>query len=479
MNNNEEHIEKLKKLTPELMDKYANGLLSQQEQRAIELYLLDNPFEAEAMEGMLNEDGFSSDVSNLQNKLDKRINRDNVKIIPFWQVPWKIAAVISLLITSSIVIINMYDLFKPERDQLALEKTSVIDSVENVKDIEETSIKPIQDTLKEVIKESEETIITTESRKDDIKRAPRSDVLTKTIPKETKPLREQVDSKPNVRFSIAKNETVETQDLDMEHAELEQVTLADEALSEEMAIVVEDVRADKVEVASSAAYTEEKKELSSARFSKSAKRKEITYANNDISESRMVKGTITSIEDGSALPGVNVVVKGTTEGTITDLDGNYEIELPIDNSTLRISFIGYTSEEIEVGDRDIIDLALASDVKQLSEVVMTGQGAVKSEVIPSEMARPIGGYQSFKGYLSDELKYPEKAKSEAIAGKVVVEFYVEADGRLTDFNIIKGLGSGCDEEAIRLIKEGPMWNPAKNEGQPYRKKVRVKVKFEL
>ena len=89
-------------------------------------------------------------------------------------------------------------------------------------------------------------------------------------------------------------------------------------------------------------------------------------------QDRTVSGKVTSSEDGSSIPGVNIVVKGTTTGAVTDLDGNYKVTVPADGGTLIFSFIGLVTQEIEVGSRSLIDVAMASDAEQLSEVVVTG-----------------------------------------------------------------------------------------------------------
>ena len=95
-------------------------------------------------------------------------------------------------------------------------------------------------------------------------------------------------------------------------------------------------------------------------------------------QERNISGKVTSPEDGSALPGVNVVLKGTTNGTVTDIDGNFRLSVPTSGGTLVFSFIGLASQEMQVGDRAVIDVQLASDVKQLSEVVVTALGIEKS-----------------------------------------------------------------------------------------------------
>ncbi len=83
-------------------------------------------------------------------------------------------------------------------------------------------------------------------------------------------------------------------------------------------------------------------------------------------------------EDGTALPGVNVVIKGTTSGTTTDGDGRYSIEVPDANSVLVFSFVGFSNQEVAVGNRTVIDITMALDVKSLQEVVVTALGIEKS-----------------------------------------------------------------------------------------------------
>jgi TonB-linked SusC/RagA family outer membrane protein len=91
-----------------------------------------------------------------------------------------------------------------------------------------------------------------------------------------------------------------------------------------------------------------------------------------MAQERSVSGKVTSTEDGSSLPGVNVVLKGTTVGTVTDVDGNYRIAVPSEGGTLVFSFIGLTTAEAVIGSRAVVDLQMATDVTQLSEVVVTG-----------------------------------------------------------------------------------------------------------
>lgn len=126
-------------------------------------------------------------------------------------------------------------------------------------------------------------------------------------------------------------------------------------------------------------------------------------------QERTVKGRITSSQDGTGLPGVNVVVKGTTNGTVTDVDGNYTIVAPA-SGTLVFSFIGLKSQEIVIGERTVLDVPMDQDVTQLTEVIVTALGIEKS-------AKSIG--YSVAKVKSDELTQAKAFNvSQALTGKV-------------------------------------------------------------
>jgi TonB-linked SusC/RagA family outer membrane protein len=96
-----------------------------------------------------------------------------------------------------------------------------------------------------------------------------------------------------------------------------------------------------------------------------------------IAQDRTVSGRILA-EDGSPIPGVNVVLKGTAIGTASDADGRYALSVPASGGTLVFSFIGYRVQEVPIGERTAIDVSLILDATQLSEVVITGQNITQS-----------------------------------------------------------------------------------------------------
>ncbi len=104
-----------------------------------------------------------------------------------------------------------------------------------------------------------------------------------------------------------------------------------------------------------------------------------------------VTGRVTSGVDGTPLPGVSVLVKSTTTGTTTDTDGRYTIDVPDQSAILVVSFIGFASQELEVGTKTVIDVSLLEDVQQLNEVVVTALGIsreTKTLVYATEQVKP-------------------------------------------------------------------------------------------
>jgi TonB-linked SusC/RagA family outer membrane protein len=101
----------------------------------------------------------------------------------------------------------------------------------------------------------------------------------------------------------------------------------------------------------------------------------LTYA-----QVRQITGKVTSVEEGTGLPGVNVAVKGSQTGAVTDIDGNYQLSVPdTGNVVLVFTYVGYATQEVPAGNRSVINVSLSSDVKSLSEVVVVGYGTVKKE----------------------------------------------------------------------------------------------------
>ena len=103
--------------------------------------------------------------------------------------------------------------------------------------------------------------------------------------------------------------------------------------------------------------------------------------NVSFGQEKIISGTVISATDNLSLPGVNIIIKGTSTGTATDFDGKYTLSVPDNNVTLVYSYMGFLSKEIVVGERDVIDMILTEDIQSLDEVIVVGYGIQKKSDI--------------------------------------------------------------------------------------------------
>ena len=111
----------------------------------------------------------------------------------------------------------------------------------------------------------------------------------------------------------------------------------------------------------------------------------LTY-NLSYSQSK-VTGRITDSQDNTPIPGVNILVKGTTTGTSSDANGNYSLTLPTANSTLVFSFTGYTSQDVPVNGKSTINIELEPSSQLLNEVVVVGYGTRRKSDVTGSVAQ--------------------------------------------------------------------------------------------
>jgi protein TonB len=128
------------------------------------------------------------------------------------------------------------------------------------------------------------------------------------------------------------------------------------------------------------------------------------------------------------------------------------------------------TEDQKIEQRIFEDIPLDKEEEETADEIFT---------IVETQPSPVGGMSAFYDYVANNLKYPMMARRNNIEGRVYIQFVVEKDGSLTDVNTLKGIGGGCDEEAVRIIQEAPKWNPGKQRGRPVRVKMVLPILFRL
>jgi TonB family protein len=447
------------------IDKYLRGEMTPAEMNALEKRALEDPFLADAIEGaqQLPPGDFTADMNQLQAALNARIQKKSTGWIWFGRIA---AGLLLLAVSTYIIVLVSNKSNEKATENLALNKQQ-----------EQT---PLSADTAPLL--SADSTPAPDQRDQPAETSQQRKTAEKLVDSPTKDQAGRpLDEKPQIEAD-AKEIIIDEGGSKAEIAEEEAIpqALHEKQITQpvpdsEEPAVVESER--KKELASS---TDDK---AKGAVSKSTTPSPGRTPSNSYNVGRkVIRGKVSFAEDGMALPGVNVLVKGSNEGTVTDSEGNYEIAVEGTEPTLLFSFIGFTNKELVVKS-DQLNVQLDADVSELSEVVVVGYGADGS-LQPAgptvmELATPEGGRKAFKQYLEKNLHYPDQALKNEVEGKVTIQFNIGMTGQLTDFRVIKGIGFGCDEEVIRLIKAGPKWHPTKKNEEPIKDRVRVRMRFAL
>ncbi|MCR9249642.1 MAG: TonB-dependent receptor [bacterium] len=158
---------------------------------------------------------------------------------------------------------------------------------------------------------------------------------------------------------------------------------------------------------------------------------------------KTVSGVVTD-DAGEPMPGVNVLVKGTSTGTVTGFDGSYSLSLNADQDVLVFSFVGFKSTEVAVGNRSVIDVGLESDLTALEEVVVIGYGTVESKLVTGSVA----------GVDSEEIKNLSAGQAQqAIQGRIAgISVQPQSGAPGSGFNVrVRGTGSNGNSEPLYIV----------------------------
>ncbi len=431
-------------LSAELIQKYREGKLSAAEMHRVERLLLEDPFYADAMEGLEDQADLNIHMADLKERLAQRVSASQ-KSIPMYRHTWQIAAAVVMLVVGSWVGYYYFNIGQDKPAEQMLSMQNETDAVPQQKPM------PLKDEMASEPPEATAPVENPVSSKNQESEPPVNEVITDTeeaelVEKETPPILSAPETLPPI--------TAQQPEMGAEIEADEQIAIS------------------KVPEASAGnAYR-------STRLLKSADAGAEVYGESN--SLYTLKGRVISGEDKAGLPGVNVIIKNTGLGTVTDVDGNFKLSIPENKNEVVFNFIGFQATEKQIAPTDSnLTVVLESDIQALSEVVVGYGAQEKKAAVNITQAKPAAGYAAYKDYLKENLQYPQDAKANNIEGTVRVAFEVLPNGALQNFSVEKPMGYGCDEEAIRLIKEGPAWQPALEDGKAITQNVTVKVKFSL
>ena len=221
-----------------------------------------------------------------------------------------------------------------------------------------------------------------------------------------------------------------------------------------------------------------------------------------------VSGTVLAADTKIPVMGASVIIRGTTNGTLTDLDGKFTLTGLKKDDVIQVSFVGFQTRSVIVKDESPLTILLNDAVQNLDEMTVVGYASngvgapsadpdktvVTAVEIPEveevpqekvifrvveEMPQFPGGMNEAMKFLAMNIKYPISAQQAKIEGRVIVQFVVEKDGSVSDVKVMRGVNPELDAEAIRVVSMMPKWIPGKQRGKAVAVKYTMPIMFRL
>ena len=439
------------------IERYHRGLMSSKERHAIEKAALDDPFLADALEGYTNTPTFSEDLTELQQRLDKRTAEEK-KIVPI-VVPkpsftwWKVAAMIVLVAGAGLLVYQFA--FNTPKEDIA-QSPQKENSIRQQKNESEKVIPPAT---------SDSVSITTEFAKPADENKTGDDQASVKI-KKREEIKQATPSAPRIATNAPAKDTVAP--------DLVAGIVAEKTINES--------KSDNTKYKKSVLAKEQSAgvDLPVVSPSYSQQGRKVAAASQDIdavqrrqafSQPNVFRGRVTDMNN-NALPFSNITNKEDNIGTYSDANGYFTLTSPDTVLNVQVKSIGFVSDNVLLNNKVTSNqVYLQEDRNSLAEVVLSNKKANTTRSRNNQMllndAEPADGWSNYDLYLANNLKTPEtfKDKRDDSKGEVELSFEVSKSGEPINITVKKSLCETCDKEAIRLLKEGPKWKRKAKKGK--------------
>ncbi len=149
----------------------------------------------------------------------------------------------------------------------------------------------------------------------------------------------------------------------------------------------------------------------------------------------------------------------------------------------QVTVLQVVEDDVEVEDEIEIDVEVdqSTEIEVYVPPVMEEEEVVEAEIftVVESMPEFPGGQTKMMEYIAKNIKYPAMARESGIQGRVFVNFVVEPDGSVSNVKVLRGIGGGCDEEAVRVVEAMPKWTPGRQRGKAVRVSFNLPVRFTL
>ena len=251
-------------------------------------------------------------------------------------------------------------------------------------------------------------------------------------------------------------------------------------------------------------------EISSAKvndLTSIVKAEEVKSVENSSDEKFKLSGQVMEYPAKKPVPGASILVRGTTNGTLADIDGKFVIPVK-KGDVLVVSYVGLQTQQVPIDAPTNLVVWMKEDVQTMEEMVVVGMASdgvgapsvdpnkkvaavvdvpkVKEEPqekvifqVVEEMPQFPGGMGEAMKFLAKNIKYPVSAQQAKIEGRVVVQFVVERDGSISDIHTVRSVSPELDAEAVRVVSLMPKWIPGKQRGKAVAVKYTMPIMFRL
>jgi TonB family protein len=211
-----------------------------------------------------------------------------------------------------------------------------------------------------------------------------------------------------------------------------------------------------------------------------------------------VTGQVLEADTKQPIPGVTVIVRGTVNGMMTDVDGKFSFPKLAEGDVLQFSYVGLQTQTVVVKDEKPLTVLMKENIQPMEELVVLGYAdddsdaeqkvvenpkeASQEEVIftiVEEMPQYPGGIQAAMAFFAQNIKYPVSAQKAQIEGSVTVQFVVGTDGSVRNPKVVRGVNPELDAEALRVVGIMPKWTPGKQRGKAVPVSYNLPVRFRL
>ena len=225
---------------------------------------------------------------------------------------------------------------------------------------------------------------------------------------------------------------------------------------------------------------------------------EVKSVENSSEEKFKLSGQVMSVAGKKPVVGASVLVRGTTYGTLSDANGKFELQVK-KGDVLVVSYIGLQTQSLPVETQANLVVWMKDDVQSMEEMVVVGmapkeEAASAPQIAPNnkpviqdgevftvveEMPQYPGGMMECMKFLSKNIRYPAESQKAKIEGRVIVQYVVKEDGKVSDVKVVRSVSPDLDAEAIRVVSMMPEWIPGKQRGKAVAVKYTMPIMFRL